>query len=90
MVRLISEKTPVSRREYYCMASDWLCAQGWDGMGFSRPELRAISKAQKNKWKIQKGEKYTRQCTDDHGEIGTFVAITDIHNICIKHDLYEC
>ena len=86
-MRLVSERTPVARQEHECMASVWVCAQGWDGMGFTRQELRAISKAKKNKWKIQKGEKYTRQCTDD-GEIRTFIAITDIHNICINHSLY--
>ena len=90
MAQLLMEHVTKAKKDHDCMACEWLLAQGWDGMGFSRKDLRSISKAKKNNWLIKKGDMYTNQRCKQDGEVYTFKAITDIHKICLNHDLYEC
>jgi len=74
------------------MACDFLFASGVHlgcDTGLSFAEFRAIAKAEKNKRQIQKGERYTKQYNKNDGEAYTFRAITDIHKICLVHDLYS-
>lgn len=87
-VQILSESTPVARKKHDCMACEFILNNGIDGNGFTRPELRAISKARKNKWQIVKGEKYTKQNNISYGDLYTFKAITEMHAICIKYDMY--
>lgn len=89
MIQILSESEPVARKPYDCMACEWILNGGIDGEGFTRPELRALSKARKNKWQIVKGQKYIRQNNKLGDDIYTFKAIPEIHDICLKHDLYE-
>lgn len=89
MATLISEQTPIAKKDYECMASLFL-----DGVG--RPDFfdcisdyRAYIKARNNGFKVRKGEKYIRQfCRDSGGDTYTFIAIPEIHEICLKYDLY--
>ena len=87
-VQILSESTPVARKKHDCMACEFILNNGIDGNGFTRPELRAISKARKNKWQIVEGEKYTKQNNISYGDLYTFKAITAMHDICIKYDMY--
>lgn len=89
-VEILSESRPVAKIQHDCEACTWLLQSGICGMGYTRPELRVISKARKNNWKIVPGQKYTRQNNKQCGEIYTFKAITEVHDICIKYDLYDC
>ena len=89
MTTLLSEHKPTAMREHTCMACDWVLQFGIDGNGFTRPELRALSRARKSNWKIIKGQGYIRQGNEFEGELYTFRAIPEIHAICIKYDIYE-
>ena len=89
MPRVISRATPTANKSHNCDACVWLDAAGYNGMGFSFAEMRSVAKAKANKWKIIKGEMYTKQSGVYEGEMYTFKAITAIHDICIAHDLYE-
>ena len=89
MITVLSESNPKAIKEHECMACDFILAQGVDGFGYSRDELRLIAKARKNKYKIQVGQKYIKQNNVFDGEFYTFKAIPEMHEICIKHDLYE-
>ena len=90
MTKVLSEYRPTAIREHDCMACEWILnGGGIDGAGFTRPELRTLSRARKNKWKIIKGQEYIRQGNTHDGEIYTFRAIPEIHKICLKYDLYE-
>ena len=85
----LSESTPKARKDYDCDACTWLINSDIDGQGFTRPELRSISAARKNKWRIAKGQKYLRQNNVFDGAIRTFKAIPEIDAICHKYDLYD-
>ena len=86
---VLSENTPTARKEHDCMACEWVWNTGIDRCGFTRPELRTLSKARKNEWRILKGEKYIRATIKDDADIYTFKAIVAVHDICLKYDLYE-
>ena len=89
MAYLINEITPIARKDYYCMACDWINnGIGFNGIGFSFSEYREIVKAKQNGFKIKKGEKYIRQFLNDGGGCYEFIAKQSIHDICVKHDLY--
>jgi len=90
MIRVITESEPKARRNHCCDACHWILSAGINGMGYSFAELRSIAKAKKNKWRITKGQRYLKQCNVQDGEIRTFKAIPEIHDICIKYDLYDC
>lgn len=90
MGSLISEKTVTARKDHDCMACDWVLAEGINGFGFSRPDLRILAKARANKWKIKRGDEYLRQALIDVGGlIYTFKAIPEVHQICLDYDLYN-
>ena len=52
MIEVLSESTPTARKDHDCMACEFILNNGIDGEGFTRPELRALSKAKKNKRRI--------------------------------------
>ena len=89
MIRVLSEQTPTARKEHECMASEFIYNLGINGCGYSFAELRIIAKAKRNKYKIIKGQKYIRQNNKYNGELYAFKAIPEMHEICLKHDLYE-
>lgn len=89
MVEILQETEPVARKRYDCDACLWLLRDGIDGNGYTRTELRAISRARKNNWCIVPGDKYLRQNNKLFGEAYTFKAIPGIHKICVEHDLYK-
>lgn len=89
MIEVLSESTPKARKDHDCMACEFILNNGVDGMGFTRTELRVISKARKNGWKILKGDVYMRQNNKFDGELYTFKAIPEIAEICFKYDLFD-
>ena len=88
-VTILSESEPVARKDHNCMASDFILNQGVSGFGYSFSELRIIAKAKKNGYKIIKGQKYIKQNNIQCGDIYTFKAIPEMHEICLNHDHYE-
>ena len=89
MVENIAETTQVARKDYDCMACDWI-NNSWGNFDFSVSELKSIARARKAGYKIKKGQKYIRQTNKFEGRIYTFVAIPEMDEICLKHDIYEC
>ena len=94
-MRTISSSKPVARKNYGCDASVWL-VEGLISYGeissynFTFSELRAIVKARKNGWRILKGEKHSQaSIVSCDNEILSWRAITEIHDICLRHELYE-
>lgn len=88
MANVLDETNPVARKNYECMACEWVLNKGIDGYGFSKDELRILAKARKNKWKILKGQKYIRQFNKQDSGVYTFKAIPEVHQICLDNDLY--
>lgn len=88
----IGETTyPKARKKYRCMASDWIV----DGDLYETfrccdySEKREIIRAKRNNWTIQPGDKYLRQAIVFEGRMDTFRAIPEMHEICLKYDLYQ-
>ncbi len=89
MCDLISEKILTARKDHDCMAYAWI-DNFCDLEDLTPDEKQLYLKAKENKGLIKKGEKYVRQCLNDGGRLFTFKAIPELHNICLKYDMYEC
>ena len=88
-ITVLSESRPIARKEHECMACDFILASGINGFGYSFSELSLIVKAKRKGYKISKGDKYIRQNNVFDGELYTFKAIPEMHDICVKYELYE-
>jgi len=82
---LLHELRPVARKEYRCMAYDIID----DYSEFTHDELKAYARMKRNGGMIQKGERYLRQSCVRDGEVYEWIANIEMHNICIKDDLYD-
>lgn len=88
MCTILREGTPVARKNYCCDASDWIMnSDVFSDCTFK--EKRQIVIAQRNGWKIKKGDKYTYQVNIWSGDFNVFKAITAMHDICVNYDLYQ-
>ncbi len=90
MITTIHESTPVARKNYSCNACEFIFNDDYRN-GYTFSEYRSIIKARNNNYRILKGEKYIRQWNADEisGDTWTYRAIPEIHQICIKHELYD-
>ena len=89
MITVLSQSTPTATKEHECDACEFILSAGVHGYGYSFSELRLIAKAKRQGYKIQKGQKYLKQKNICDGEIYTFKAMPEIHQICLDHDHYE-
>ena len=88
MTEVIFESTPVARKDHDCMASEWfLNSDVFDYLTFS--EKKIVVRQKRNGWKIRKGQQYIRQFNKGCGDVWVFKAIPEIHELCLKYDLYE-
>lgn len=89
MTQLISQKEPVARKNYRCMAYDWIKDQGWAEGDYTLEEAKAIEQMKGRGGMIEKGEKYIRQFCVNGGDSWTWKANKEMHDICLKYDMYE-
>ena len=105
MIEVLSEYTPIARKDYHCDACEQLLDAGclYENhqdktinrdyikfkFGFTDEEADAILKAEANGWKIKKGERYNKQNNKCDGEIYTFRTIPEIEAICWKHGFFN-
>lgn len=88
MIEVIFESTPIARKDHDCMACEWVRHSGiFEYLTFA--EKKAVVRAKRNMYKIKKGQIYIRQFNSDCGDKWTFKAIPEMHDICLKYDLYE-
>jgi hypothetical protein len=88
-IRVLSESLPKARKPHDCMACEFILASGVDGFGYSFAELRLIAKAKRNNFQVVKDQTYIRQNNIAEGELYTFKAIPEMHQLCLKYDHYE-
>ena len=88
MIEVITERNPVARKGYDCMACEWI-NNSWGDFEFSISELKLIAKARAANYKVKKGERYIRQANKHEGRVYDFIAIPEMHEICLNHDIYE-
>lgn len=89
MDTLLKDERRVARKEYHCQASDWIRDCGWEDDDWSKDEADAISSAKGDDWKILKGERYVYQTGVFDGEMVTFRAKINLHEICLRYSFYE-
>ena len=85
---LLSESSPVARKDHECIACIFI-KEMLSGYGWTFAEYREIAKAKKSGWMIKKGQEYVRQNIIQDGEIFTYKAIPEIHEICIKWGVFD-
>ena len=86
----LRDSEPISRKEHYCSACEYLLQNGIPKeIDWKPDEWRAIERAKANGWKIQKGEKYYNQVGIYDGDFQNFKGIIEIHNILRDNDYYE-
>jgi hypothetical protein len=88
---LLKESTLVTDHEYNCDAYPWLDNSEIERMTFS--EAKAFIKARRNNGKIKPGQRYIEQYIWYGGYCfvycHVFRAIPELHQICLKYDIYE-
>lgn len=90
MGEIIYEARLKARKDHECMACVFIIESGiLDECELSFSEFRSVVKAKRDDLKIKKGQYYLSQTVRFEGELRSFKARPDIHDICIKHDLYE-
>lgn len=90
MAELVRERVVKARKDHECMACVFIIESGiLDERELSFSEFRSVVKAKRDALKIKKGQYYLSQTVRFEGELRSFKARPDIHDICIKHDLYE-
>lgn len=88
MIEVISNREPIARKDYECMASVFLLDLGFCGSPLTFAELRKVVLARRDGWMIRKGTRYVYQFNKYDGDRYVFRAIKDIHEICLKYDVY--
>lgn len=87
-MRILSESHPVAKKDYNCDSYSVVMDSMESGL-YAFFELRQIVKIRKNNGKIKKGEKYFKQASIQNGELRTFRASLDMHEICLNNELYQ-
>ena len=83
-------ETRIADQDMECGACEWFKNNDIDISGFTKTEQRHVKKAEKNGFKILKGEKYLYQkTTNEDGDEFEFTAIRAIHEICGKYGIYQ-
>lgn len=87
MSTVLSETFPVARKDYPCGACEWLNEGGLPDMTFS--EAKLYIKARRDGFKIKTGQKYVKQANIFSGDFCCFRARPEMHELCLKYDIYE-
>lgn len=87
-MQLLQHKIKVAKKEYNSDAYTFIdnCCDDFSMMSFS--ERRHIVEARRNKGRIFKGQKYLYQFIVEGGDTYSFRAIPELHEICIKYNIY--
>lgn len=88
MPEIIRESKPVARKHYPCEASHWINQASLADAEYEPDDLLLLSAAKADRYKILPGHKYVCQVQRVEGLIETFRARIDMHNICLKYELY--
>ena len=88
MSKLLIDSRPVARKEYKCDAAEWYLKNSGGKEDFEPEDWAKIQSAAAEHFKIQQGQQYVYQAGICEGEFCTFKAKIDMHEICLKYDMY--
>ena len=94
MIEILSQSTQIARKDYKCDSCVWLLEFGnlrqiIDELDLTFTEKRIIIRVWNDRKMIRKGTKYMKQNIKQNGDIYTVRAIPEIHDVCIKNDIYS-
>lgn len=84
-----------TRKDHYCNSCEWLRFYGntseqlFNEFDFTEQEKNAILKAEENGWKTPKGDSCMYAVGVSEGEFYSVHFIQEIHQICVKYELYD-
>ena len=85
MIQVIHEKTYKARKRYQCSAY-W---EALDCNNLTLEEQAQVDLMTLKKGFIEVGDLYVKQFNTDGSSVWTYKASVTMHNICIKHDLFD-
>lgn len=86
MIQSIHEKTYRARKKYRCSAYHEVL-ECYDNLTLE--EQAQVDLMRLKKGFIEVGDLYVRQFNTDGSSVWTYKASVVMHNICIKHDLFD-
>lgn len=91
MITILQQSQRKAAKNYHCDACSFLFNEDISDLKLTFSEKLAVVRARNNGYKIMKGESYIYQFNrDDNGrEAWTYRAIPEIHEICIKYELFS-
>ena len=91
MIEVLSNNYHKARKDYSCDACYWFSEIAGERfqIDIKLSEAKLWVKAQKDGFKIKKGQRYLRNVNKQDGELYTFRARPEIHELCVKYELYE-
>lgn len=83
-----------TRKTHICNSCIWLCESALSeirsgNIKLKFAELRSIVKAKQNNWKIPKGDSCLYSVGIYNGDFFACYSIPEIHDICIKYEIYQ-
>jgi hypothetical protein len=95
MDTLLSSVERTARKDHVCDASEILrnCYGSAESIIYELSlegyDADCVRGAELYEWKIKRGQKYTDQTGIYEGSFCTFKAVTPLHEICIKFNMYD-
>ena len=84
-----------ARKDHNCNSCEWLTSYSskseylFKEFNFTEEEKETIFKAENNRWKVKKGDSCDYIVGVYDGDFCAFYQIPEIHDICVKYDLYD-
>ena len=78
----------VARKHHWCSAWEWFSMSNYGKQDVTPDEWLVIEGVMADSGRILPGQKYVYQSGVADGEFYEFKARLDMHNICLKYDLY--
>jgi len=82
-------------KDHECNSCLWLYGIGitpesiFNQIDFNEDEKQSIINAHANRWKVKKGEPAIYCVGISDSDFGAWYSIPEIHEICLKYDIYE-
>lgn len=81
-------KIRTARKHHVCLACYWFDRSCYGQQDMDPDDWLIVEACKSDKWKIIPGQRYLYSVGIDGGEFTEFKGRLDMHNICLKYDLY--
>lgn len=88
MSTLLSVETRTARKVYKCGAFYWFDRSNYGPQDTEPNDWALVERVRAEGGEIKPGMQYMRQVSVEGGEFSTFRCRLDMHDLCVKYDLY--